>query len=234
MALAPKFKAHRLVFSDAAGATVADADPLHTVELYLDYVCPFSAKMFNTLYHAVFPALRNPHPDQHAPARRVQFLFRHQVQPWHPSSTLVHEAGLAVQRAAAAAGRPQLFWDFSAALFRDQRAYMDAHVVDETRNATYKRLAALAAAATDGAVDADKVYSELAVQPAPAPAPDNYTGPVNTGNAITDDLKVVIKMGRLVGVHVSPTVLVDGVVNNEIASSWTADQWLAWLGKSVA
>jgi len=46
MALAPKFKGQRLLFfqDDPHGAAPTEsAEPLHTIELYLDYVCPFSA-----------------------------------------------------------------------------------------------------------------------------------------------------------------------------------------------
>lgn len=39
---------------------------------------------------------------------KTQVIFRHQVQPWHPSSTLVHEAALAVGILA-----PHRFWEFS-------------------------------------------------------------------------------------------------------------------------
>lgn len=42
MALPPKFKGHRLLFTGDAASTVSN-EPLHTVEFYLDYVCPFSA-----------------------------------------------------------------------------------------------------------------------------------------------------------------------------------------------
>lgn len=224
MALAPKFAAHRLVFSNLSAAAASVA-PVHTVEIFLDYVCPFSAKLYNTFYTGVAPALRTRSDGL---GSRVQVLFRHQVQPWHPSSTLVHEAGLAVQRAAVAAGKPQLFWDFSAALFKDQRAYMDVNVLNEGRNATYKRLAALAASSSNGALDAEAIYKDLEI--ASAPAAD---GSVNTGNAVTADLKLVIKAGRLVGVHVSPTVLFDGLVNNDISSSWTTDQWLEYLEKNA-
>ncbi len=224
MALAPKFAAHRLLFADISAAA-ASAEPLHTVEIFLDYVCPFSAKMFNTVYTAVVPALR-ARPD--GLGRRVQVLFRHQVQPWHPSSTLVHEAALAVQRAATAAGKPALFWEFSAALFKDQRTYMDVGVVSEGRNDTYRRLAALAASASGGQLSADDLYAQLVIPTEPA-----ADGSVNVGNAITNDLKLVIRAARLVGVHVSPTVIFDGLVNNDVSSSWTVEQWLQWLEKSA-
>ncbi|KAH8899198.1 hypothetical protein GQ53DRAFT_741299 [Thozetella sp. PMI_491] len=215
MALPPKFKGARLFLGSDVSAA---AEQVHTVEIFLDYVCPFSAKLFNTLYTAVVPAIRA----NAQLAARVQFIFRQQVQPWHPSSTLVHEAGVAVLRLA-----PEKFWDFSAALFKDQKAYFDVSVVNETRNETYKRLAKLGA--QSAGVDEAELYQLLAVPTLPA-----KDGSLNIGNAVTNDLKVAIKTARLVGVHVSPTVIFDGWPANEISSSWTADQWLQWLGKNVA
>lgn len=50
---------------------------------------------------------------------------------------------------------------------------------------------------------------------------------------MTNDLKLHIKAARLVGIHVSPTVVVDGIVENSISSGWTKEQWVAWLDKNV-
>jgi len=47
----------------------------------------------------------------------------------------------------------------------------------------------------------------------------------NTGNKVTNDLKYFIKLGRQNGIHVSPTAVWDGVVENSISSSWTLDDW---------
>lgn len=58
-------------------------------------------------------------------------------------------------------------------------------------------------------------------------------GALNVGNKVTDDLKVAIKAARLVGVHVSPTAIFDGVVNGEISSGWGEKEWKEWLEKSV-
>lgn len=58
-------------------------------------------------------------------------------------------------------------------------------------------------------------------------------GSLNSGNGITNDVKVQVKANRLVGVHVTPTVIFDGVVANEISSSWSVEQWEEWLGKNV-
>jgi hypothetical protein len=174
--------------------------------------------MFNTIYTSVGPRISS----SPTLANKVQFIFRPQVQPWHPSSTLVHEAGIAVSRLA-----PDKFWEFAAALFADQKSYFDVNVVNESRNATYRRLAKLVAGST-GLVE-DEVYGLLAVPDKPG-----ADGSLNNGNAVTNDLKIAIKMARLVSIHVSPTVLFDGLVANDISSGWTTDQWIEFLEKNTA
>lgn len=218
MALPPKLKGARLIFPDASGATTFASDPPHTIELFLDYVCPFSAKIFKTLTTSVIPGTIHPSPTL---SSSLQFIIRQQIQPWHPSSTLVHEAALAVNRLA-----PARFWDFSAALFDHQKEYFDVSLVGETRNQTYRRLAKLAHDAVG--LGEEEVYELLAIPEKPA-----EDGSLNIGNAVTVDVKLVTKINRLLGVHVTPTVIFDGVVANEISSSWTGEQWAGWLGKNV-
>ncbi|KAF2151984.1 hypothetical protein K461DRAFT_257495 [Myriangium duriaei CBS 260.36] len=208
MALAPKFAGQKL----AAGLS---PKAIHTLELYLDYVCPFSKKQFDTVYDSVKPLIEKKYKS------KVEIIFRQQIQPWHPSSTLVHEAGVAVLQT-----NPDKFWEFSKALFDKQKEYFDVNVVSETRNATYKRLAKVAASV---GVDESQVYKKLEISDKPAD-----DGSLNTGNAVTNDLKLLIKAARLVGIHVSPTVVFDGIVENSISSSFTVDQWDEWLQKNVA
>ncbi|CAD0081863.1 unnamed protein product [Aureobasidium vineae] len=179
MALAPKFAGQAL--SGSLGSN-------HTLELFLDYVCPFSKKQFDTFYRDVAPIIEQKY------SNNLRVIFRQQIQPWHPSSTLVHEAAVAVLRT-----DPSKFWPFSAALFDKQTDYFDVNVVNETRNQTYKRLAKLAAAV---GLDESKIYSQLEISNKPGP-----DGSLNSGNQVTNDLKLLIKAGRLVGVHVSPTVM---------------------------
>ncbi|KAI1404889.1 thioredoxin-like protein [Hypoxylon fuscum] len=216
MALNPKFAGQRLLFGQPAAIADGVSPAVHTLELFLDYVCPFSAKQFNTIYHTVVPLIKS-NPKW---ANSLQIIFRQQIQPWHPSSTLVHEAGVAVLLAA-----PDKYWAFSDALFKNQLQYFDEAVVNEPRNETYKRLAKLAA--TVG-VDEGKFYDLLAISDK---VPEG--GHSNNGNKVTNDLKLQIRYGRLVGVHVSPTVIFDGVVANDISSSWTKEQWEEWLKKSI-
>ncbi|KAM3451128.1 hypothetical protein MY3296_005500 [Beauveria thailandica] len=221
MALPPKFAGHKLLFAPPSSSSSSSFSPssvpptTHTLELYLDYCCPFSGKLFRALRTVVTPLVQaNP-----AWAANLAVVFRQQVQPWHPSSTLLHEAALAVLRL-----DPAKFWDFSAALFDAQKSFFDVNVVNETRNATYKRLAAIAGGL---GVDEHKVYELLAI-PEKAESEDR----LNVGNGVTNDLKLVTKMNRLIGVHVTPTGVSDGVVQ-DIGSSWGEDEWKEWLTKNV-
>jgi protein-disulfide isomerase len=217
MALPPKFAGQRLAFAPPAAPSSSSVPPTtHTLEVFLDYCCPFSGKMFRTLQDEVAPAIR----DNGDWAPRITLIFRQQPQPWHPSSTLLHEAALAVL-----AISPDKFWSFSRSLFDHSSEYYDVNVVNETRNNTYRRLAALA---KDAGVDEGKVYDMLAI-PETAPA----SGSLNTGNKVTPDMKLIVKMHRLMSTHVTPTVIFDGVVQNAISSSWNLDQWKEWLGDNI-
>ncbi|KAF7511408.1 hypothetical protein GJ744_004597 [Endocarpon pusillum] len=100
---------------------------------YLDYTCPYSRKLFQTLHPAITSLVTQKY------STTLRLIFRQQIQPWHPSSTLCHEAALAVLRLA-----PTEFWEYSAALFERQTEFFDASVVGEGRNETYGRLVRLA------------------------------------------------------------------------------------------
>jgi len=54
MSLPPQYSGHRIAGSPGAR---------HTLELYLDYVCPFSAKLWNQVFNHVLPWLVQEHPD---------------------------------------------------------------------------------------------------------------------------------------------------------------------------
>lgn len=185
----------------------------HTLELFLDYCCPFSAKMYTMLFKSIIPMIR----ENEAYSAGIELIFRQQIQPWHPSSTLMHEAALVVLTE-----HPDKFWDYSEALFEHQKEYFDANVANETRNKTYERLAKLAAD-TCG-VDATRMIDILRVSDKPGP-----NGSLNDGNKITNDVKVITKMNRLVGIHVTPSVIFDGVPYPAIESSWTEEQWRKFL-----
>lgn len=183
----------------------------HTLDIFLDYVCPYSAKLSLAIDSVLKPFF--------APGGKyggkVKVIFRNQVQPWHGSSTFVHEAGIAVARVA-----PEKFWDFSLALFKAQGEYFDIPSSTATPIQIRQKLAGLASTVignTEGFSDLLKLKSTP-----------------NGGVDVTEDLKYTIKFSRQNGIHVSPTVLWDGLVANEISSSWGEKEWTEFLDKKVS
>lgn len=75
-------------------------------------------------------------------------------------------------------------------LFEHQKEYFDVNVVHETRNETYNRLAKLAGSV---GVDESKVFGLLEI--ADKPGED---GSLNTGNQVTDDVKLMVKVRKSV------------------------------------
>ncbi|KAI8988656.1 thioredoxin-like protein [Pilobolus umbonatus] len=196
MALAPQIIGHRL----------GSAQAQHTIEIYLDYVCPFSAKIYNKIRQQVWPYISEQHPNQ------FQLIFRQQVQPWHASSTTVHEAALAVEKVDSTK-----FFAYSDVLFEHQKDFFDESVEALTRQQVVEKLARLAESVH---VSSSQVTQLL----------KNGTGePKNSGNAVSNELKQCIKLGRQNGIHVSPTVLVDGIRDDSVSSSWDLNQWKDYL-----
>ena len=71
--------------------------------------------------------------------------------------------------------------------------------MNETRNNTYSRLSKLAGSI---GVDEKTIYNLLEISDKPGP-----DGSLNSGNKVTNDIKLLTKASRLTGVHVTPTVL---------------------------
>jgi len=147
---------------------------------------------------------------------KVKAIIRLQVQPWHTTSTLVHEAAIAAARAA-----PAKFWDFHLALMKNQKDYFDIPSSQRTTIETREKLAELAAPIIGH--DNVGVFKDLL----------KYKSTPNGGNGVTDDLKYTIKFSRQNGIHVSPTVLWDGLISGEISSSWGEKEWISYLESKV-
>eukprot|EP00127_Corallochytrium_limacisporum_P002378 Clim_evm19s119 gene=Clim_evmTU19s119 len=187
--IAPKY-----VPSHTRGARLHEAKVV--IQLCLDYSCPFSAKMMGTLAGGVM--------DKHS--KDVCWVFLNQVQPWHPQSTMKHEASLVIAQQA-----PEKFWDWSIDLFKiAPQKYLDRMTWDVGRNQWYDMLAA-----------------DL--------PPENYGLPSQSflkalknpdgGNDATPDLKYFTKYCRQTGLHVTPTIVCNGIIDLNVSSSWTPEQW---------
>ncbi|KAK9473781.1 thioredoxin-like protein [Dipodascopsis tothii] len=203
MSIQPRFTGHIL----------NTATKGHTIDLYFDYVCPFCAKAWKTIRGSVIDAAEAKYPNT------FSWVFRHTVQPWHPASTLVHEAALAVESLA-----PAKFWDFSDALFEHQKDYFDTVVYHESRLQTYERLAKLA---KESVGVEEKAFLDLVSIP-PSETPSNG------GNKVTNNLKLFIRQHRQNSVHMTPSLAVDGIISPAFSSSWTTEQWVEFLDGVVA
>src|SRR6266498_3536051 len=103
--------------------------------------------------------------------------------------------------------------------------YYDESVQNLSRAQTYE---SLASHVNDIGISSDDFLSLLHI-----PVTIKSDEARNAGNKITNELKWHIKLGRQTGIHVSPTVLFDGIIDNDISSGWTFDQWKEWLAKKV-
>ncbi|KAJ1304682.1 hypothetical protein OPQ81_005821 [Rhizoctonia solani] len=185
--------------------TVGNPTSPHTLELYIDFVCPFCAKIFlNAVDTYLKPALTGGKY-----ANKVKLLIRLQPQPWHASSTFTIEAALAVGRVA-----PAQFYTY--ALFKNQQLFFNTPTSTQTPLEIRERLVSLA---PEG-VDKDEVSELLKL------SSKGYV-------AVTDDLKYNIKLGRQNGVHVTPSALWDGLLVSEVSSSWGKEEWEKFLEAKV-
>ncbi|KZT42925.1 hypothetical protein SISSUDRAFT_1014938 [Sistotremastrum suecicum HHB10207 ss-3] len=187
-------------------------DAPHTLDFFVDYICPYSAKLAKAIETSVKPLI--------APkgkyGGKVKVIFRNQVQPWHGSSTFVHEAGLAVARVS-----PENFWPFSLKLFEVQQEYFDIPASKLTAVQIREKLAKLSAIVLTEE-QAAKVNDLLLLKSTP-----------NGGTAVTEELKYTIKYSRQNGIHVSPTVLWDGLVAGDVSSSWGTEEWEKFFEQKV-
>lgn len=72
----------------------------------------------------------------------------------------------------------------------------------------------------------------MAVLMTPVCNTEGYTGTeVNTGSGLFQDVKWYTKHHRKRGMHVTPTVIVNGLEDEAISSGWDTPQWMEHLGK---
>ncbi|SCV68347.1 BQ2448_468 [Microbotryum intermedium] len=233
MALAPQFATHRIGSPSAA----------HTLELYLDLICPFSQKQLKGVRDHIIPRIesgelplqiilrqgergRRSGGYQRTTANRFKYQIWRATVPQPCSSTLVHEAVLGFSRVLVESGKssysdPEVgdkFRKFFFALMDGQKAYYDEPCSKETPNATRDRLADLA---VQLGVDREAFRDAISV------------GEGNSGTPVTANLKLAIRFARLQGVHVTPTVALDGIIDPSISSRFTAQDWQKWLEEEV-
>ncbi|KAH3902538.1 DsbA family protein SCDLUD_000117 [Saccharomycodes ludwigii] len=186
-------KAHTLTLNATKTATSGTAP--NTIELYLDYACLFSAKIFDRWFNNLEdnPVVQN-NPN-------LQFKFVHVIQPWHPFSTLIHEVAIIV-----AIYKPDQFWKYSKQLFKDySKFWRDSMIVNKSFSQLYEELANHAFEHVEG-LDKDFILSKLVISK-------------GKDGIVEKQVKYFTRYHRQNGVHVTPTVAVNGVIVPSIESS---------------
>mmetsp|Transcript_146386 Transcript_146386/g.280706 ORF Transcript_146386/g.280706 Transcript_146386/m.280706 type:complete len:209 (+) Transcript_146386:235-861(+) len=173
------------------------------VEMFLDFVCPFSCKMFKTVQDGVLPKF----------GEKVSFVVHQVVQPWHAQGTWVHEVCLAV-----AAEFPSQYAEYVRKVIEAYEGgdFQDESTWDQSRGQVYEDLFKIADGV--GGIEVSKLRDMV-----------KLAGTGNAGNQVTQSIKWACKLHRTRGVHVTPTVFVNGLEAGIVSSGWTADEWSKFL-----
>ncbi len=207
MSLPPRFASHKL------GSTSTNTN---VIDIFLDYDCPFSAKLF----FKINPILKELQSNPSTKDKPVTFIFRNVPQPWHPVSTILHEAALASEQLAS-----DEFWNISKVLFEHQREYFDSLTLNKTIGEIYESLSELISQNIPSIKRNDLLDLLYIKQTGKGQAA------TNAGNKTTVDLKYFVKYARQNGIHVTPTVAINGIVENSIGSGNEKEDWVELISK---
>ncbi|KNC52492.1 uncharacterized protein AMSG_12129 [Thecamonas trahens ATCC 50062] len=180
------------------GITYGDPEADVVITAFLDILCPFSKKAFNTLAAVV------------AANGRLALRLYITPQPWHPQGTLVNQAvvlafALLPHRTAHAILTG--IWDVRES-FRDE---------DLPQGWTRETLVDMIMAA------AVKAVPTMAGPPADAFRARLLSFDYDVSGM--KELKFHIKLARFNAIHVTPTFQINGIRHDGASSSWSADEW---------
>ncbi|GMH47629.1 hypothetical protein TL16_g00109 [Triparma laevis f. inornata] len=97
--------------------------PSLEVEVFLDFCCPFSAKIYKTIMKV--------HDAASEDLKGLQWVVHLVPQPWHPQSPILHEVGLAIREVAG----DDAFFAYADLIFAYglQTNYFDSETFEMTR-----------------------------------------------------------------------------------------------------
>jgi len=180
------------------------------VELFLDYICPFSTMMLQTL--TATPQGKTIFDEF---AVNYTFILHGVPQPWHPQGAWIHEVALAVRES-----QPENHLKFVLGVMSEYNltGHMGKFLDDGTRNQNRLQVyESLLEKLTEVGGDPEPVKPLIALKAG------------HNGNDITQQLKWAVKYHRLNAVHVTPTVFVNGLQTNLVGSRSTREQWVDYL-----
>lgn len=195
-----------------------------TVEFWLDYTCPYSAKSCVSLETFLIPKIVQGGPWY----GQVRFLIRPYIQPWHPIGGWITGAAMAFGHAFSTSGTEEdgpLWFKAFAELFRRQKDFKGEEMWDTSIEGIQKLACEIAggvyAREKGGTVEdaAAKVHAAI------YPPPRTRTMPE------TADIKYFTRLGRQNGIHWTLSVVVNGIYDPAPQSNWQEEEWVAWFAK---
>ncbi|KAI9635560.1 uncharacterized protein MKK02DRAFT_32950 [Dioszegia hungarica] len=191
------------------------------LETYLDPLCPFSAKMARSLTANVLPLLRKG-GEYEGQLSVVTWIY---PQPFHYVSPVVTEALLVF-----GTHHPELFWDYLTVVFENQSKYFNVPAASLTADQIRDGLTDLALSVLEksgklGQGPKSQAYGEFRKRIGVV----EQDGGMNKGTEAFEGMKHIIKIGRQNSIHVTPTTLFDGLVDNSISSGWGKEDWTKYL-----
>jgi len=192
------------------------------LEFYVDPQCPFSAKLARSLTANVFPLITQGGKYE----GQLSVIARLCPQPFHYMSVFQCEALLAF-----GVKHPDLFWNYLTAVFDHQTEFFNHPAAHLTPSHVRDRLVEIAMVVLEdsdrlGSGPKSKAFGELRDMVEVKKGAD---GSMNGGNDATWAFKYLVKMGRQIGITVTPTVLFDGLKEDSVSSSWGKAEWEQFL-----
>ncbi|RLV93262.1 hypothetical protein JA1_002612 [Spathaspora sp. JA1] len=219
--ISPKYSSTHYFHSSNKLAGKSGATP-HIVNLFLDYNCPFSAKLYFKLYQTVIPKLEEKHPG------KFQFVYVNVIQPWHTNSNLLNEFALGyakLLRESSISQPNEDFWKLSEVLYKNKESFYDTSNIDLTRNQIYSQIYDVVSKDLRLSFSREVILEQLEIPHSEAPS--------NAGNKTATDVKYFTRYLRGVGAHITPTVSVDGIINDSISSGTPEEELIELFEKSL-
>ncbi|ORY24885.1 hypothetical protein BCR39DRAFT_545711 [Naematelia encephala] len=192
------------------------------LEVYLDPLCPFSAKIEKSLTANVIPHLSGGGKYD----GKLSVIARLYPQPFHYMSAIVVEAMIVFGQL-----YPNLFWPYTTAIFDNQRTFFNVPANTLTPNTVRDQLSEIAVDVLEkngklGQGPKSQVFGQFRDKIDVKASSDGH---INGGNDGTVDMKYLIKLGRQNAVHVTPTAFFDGLKDDSVSSSWGKEEWDKYL-----
>ena len=181
--------------------------PTVVVELFQDVCCPYSKIMFDTVFQSLIPKL-----EKVGLIENIRFLWQSVPQPWHAQSCCMHDAIMA-----ASILDVEKTPTYILNIFAKQTDFFDDQVKNLSRVQIYEKLAAIG---KESGYDISSLATLLSLE--------DVTGNEGLGN-VTQHLKWAVKYHRVRGVHVTPTVFINGIEASDVSSGWSDTVWLEKL-----